>query len=252
VERLAVLELEHGRTALAVAVERSDELASAVEALGLGPPRPVVVVVGGAHGLSRGEVVGLEALAVGIVGAAAACAAAIVDGGTDAGVMRLVGQARSDLAARRVPLVGVAVRELAALPGKPAPDPTTRLDPRHTQFVLVPGTSWGDEAPWLAQVAGAIAGRLPTVTVLVNGGEVAWRDVAESLTAGRRVLVVAGSGRTADALAAVVGGQPGDERAAALVATGLVEVVGPGDRTATSLRSRITDILCGPGRADGF
>jgi hypothetical protein len=61
-----------------------------------------------------------------------------------------------------------------------------------------------------------------SVTVLANGGEVAWSDAGESVAAGRPVIVVDGSGRTADVLAAALRGEPADSRAAPLVASGLV------------------------------
>lgn len=63
------------------------------------------------------------------------------------------------------------------------------------------------------------------MTVLVNGGQIAYDDVERSVQAGRRVVVVAGSGRTADALAGAVDGGQSDERAMALAASGLVSSV---------------------------
>ena len=124
------------------------------------------------------------------------------------------------------------------------------LDSGHTHFVLVPGSTWGEEAPWIARVAGAVAGGRPSVTVLVNGGEIAWTDVAESLRARRLVLAVAGTGRTADALAEATAGRPSDPRAARLVATGLVEAVGPGASVAAMVERKIVDILTNSGSAD--
>jgi SLOG in TRPM, prokaryote len=60
------------------------------------------------------------------------------------------------------------------------------------------------------------------VTVLVDGGEITYADAAASVSAGRPVLAVAGSGRTADALTAAVRGEPSEEPARALAASGLV------------------------------
>jgi len=101
------------------------------------------------------------------------------------------------------------------------------LDPDHTHFVLVPGERWGDESPWLAAVVGALAGSQPSVTVLVNGGEVALNDVAHSVRAGRPVFVVTGSGRTADLLAAALRGSPADPRLQRLTASGLIRASDP-------------------------
>jgi hypothetical protein len=250
VERPVVLELGSGRTAVAIGVERAEDVAAAVGTLGLATPRPTLVVVGGAAGLDDSELAGLAPLADGLVRAAARVGATIVDGGTDAGVMRLVGRAHAKAGAD-VPLVGVVVQALAGLPGKPVVPPMAALEPRHTHFVLVPGSSWGDEAPWIARIAGAVAGDLPSVAALVNGGEIAWTDVAQSIAAGRRVLAVAGTGGTADALAAAAAGKPADDRAAALVRTGLVEAVAPGDDPLPSLQERVEEILGRAGPARG-
>jgi SLOG in TRPM, prokaryote len=81
-------------------------------------------------------------------------------------------------------------------------------------------------------VATELAGGWPSVTVLVNGGEISYTDVACSLHAGRPVLAVAGSGRTADEVASAVRGGPADEQAVQLAASGLVEVVDADDLAA--------------------
>jgi hypothetical protein len=95
--------------------------------------------------------------------------------------------------------------------------------------MLVPGAEFGDEAPWIARVATELAGGWPSVTVLVNGGEIAYPDMECSLHAGRPVLAIAGSGRTADQVASAARGGPADERAVRLAASGLVEVVDADD-----------------------
>jgi hypothetical protein len=101
----------------------------------------------------------------------------VIDGGTDAGVMRLIGRARTRAAAT-FPLVGVPAAGTVRFPGKhwrarrrwPLKHPGGRrrwpLDAHHSHFVLVPGTAWGDEAPWIARVATELAGGWPSLTVL--------------------------------------------------------------------------------------
>jgi hypothetical protein len=139
--------------------------------------------------------------------------------------MRLLGETRSTLGAA-FPLVGVAAAGTVAIPGRPAPPGADAvLEPHHTHFVLVPGNQWGAESPWIAQTATVLAGGAPSVTVLVNGGEVAYTDVECSMQAGRHVLVVAGSGRTADTLAAALAGAETNQRARALAASGLIRSV---------------------------
>lgn len=125
--------------------------------------------------------------------------ACVIDGGTDTGVMQMMGQARTQVGGT-FPLVGVAPVDAVALPG----DVTSKaepLQPEHTHFVLVPGSQWGDESPWQARIASTLATSAPSVTVLVNGGAIALVDVQENIKAGRPIVVVAGSGRLADEIA---------------------------------------------------
>ena len=110
------VELADAGSALAVHVAEANELRAALEALGLHPPRPTVVVVGGAAGLEEAQMDGLRA---GIRGGHHAgdggYRAVGVDGGTRFGVMRLFGEAR---AATRLafPLVGVVAAGTVKLP----------------------------------------------------------------------------------------------------------------------------------------
>jgi hypothetical protein len=229
---LAQIELPGGATAVAVEIAHIEDLPSAVGRLGLQPPRPTVVVVGGASGLDKAQINELRPVfASGIVPEVERHRAAVVDGGTLAGVMQLCGETRAMLSAS-FPLVGVVAAGTVALPGRPVVPGSAALEPHHSHFVIVPGDTWGDEAPWIAQTASALAGPTPSITVLVNGGQISYSDVEHSVDAGRPVVVVAGSGRTADVLAAAVDGAVCDARAEALIASGLVKSV-PVDRPET-------------------
>jgi hypothetical protein len=209
-----------------VHLARPEELASRLTELDLRAPRPVLVLVGGADGLTDAQLARLRPLfEEGLGPVADALGACVIDGGTDAGVMALVGQARAKLGAS-FPLIGVTAsgtvnRDDSAGGGAAG----SSLEPNHTHLVLIPGDRWGDESPWLADVASWVAGDAPSVTLVVNGGEVTLDDAARSVAAGRPVLAVAGSGRTADELAAALHELSNDQRAAELAGSGLVETV---------------------------
>jgi hypothetical protein len=211
---------------LGVQVSEAAELSAAMVALGLAPPRPTVVVVGGAASLDDARIDGLRPMfTTGIAPVMQRLGAVGVDGGTPFGVMRLFGEARS-AAAPGFPLVGVVAAGPVQLPHDRAfTHAETALDAHHTHFVIVPGDNWGDEAPWIARAATVLAVAAPSITVLIGGGRIAYSDVHHSVEAGRRVLVVAGSGGTADALADAVA----DQRASALIESGLIRVV-PADQ----------------------
>jgi hypothetical protein len=216
-----------------VRVDDVEEVSAALAALGLHAPRPVVVLVGGAGGLEKADLDRLWPLfRSALVPVVEQHGAVGVDGGTHSGVMGLFGEARASAAAS-FPLVGVAAAGTVSLPDDAMPSADgAALDPRHTHFVLVPGGEWGAEAPWIARVATELAGSAPSVTVLVNGGDIAYVDARRSLDAGRQVLAVAESGRAADQLAAAVSGDPADPRAVELAASGRVRAVPAEDPTA--------------------
>jgi hypothetical protein len=249
-----LLHFEDGQAARAVRVDQPGELVAALGQLGLQPPRPVVVVVGGAGGLGPADLDRFRPLfESGLIPVITRLGLVAIDGGTWSGVMRLFGEVRSD-AALDFPLVGVAAVGTVTLPGAQArQDDAAVLDPDHSHFLLVPGDEWGAEAGWIARVATVLAGDTPSATVLINGGEIAYSDVERSLAAGRSVLAVAGTGRTADDLAAALRGDPADERAVALAESDLVQAVdadNPG-RLARTLAAALTEPTQGKSRPAG-
>ena len=92
--------------------------------------------------------------------------------------------------------------ESAPRPDRGEIEPRVTLDPHHSHFLLVPGERWGDESPWLTAVAERLAGGRGTLMLVAGGGEVTRWDVLHRLRQPGRVLVLAGSGGTADALVA--------------------------------------------------
>lgn len=238
--KLVVLELAGG-DALAVAVKQVDDLPAAIGALGLAVSRPILVLVGGAGGLGTHQRDLLRPLfGEALLPIIASVDGAVVDGGTDSGVMRLMGEA-AGRAAPCVPLVGVIAAGTMALPGSSTTAGAAHLEPHHNHFVLVPGRDWGDESEWLALVATVLAGPQPSVTVIVNGGETAWRDVEASVAAGRPVIVLDGTGRAADDIAAALRGGQG-ERGYLLAESGLVEAISldvGAARIADAVRARL-------------
>jgi hypothetical protein len=131
----------------------------------------------------------------------------IIDGGTDSGVMKAIGDSRSSNQ-YHYPLIGVCARDTVTWPGrernflKRMRNKRAQLDPNHSHFILVPGKNWGDESIWITAVATQLAGSKPSITILINGGQISHdQDVPNSLKVGRPVIVVEGTGRAADAFA---------------------------------------------------
>jgi hypothetical protein len=222
------------RTTL-IRITRVADIASALQDNGLRRGRPVLVLVGGADAMDPSVLTPLEhVLRTVVLPLLDRRDAAAIDGGTDSGVMRVIGQAHR-AAGYGFPLVGVAAEGTVSVPGAPAPGSgRAELDPNHTHVVLVPGSEWGDESPWLSTVADVVADGAPSVTVVVNGGEITFDDVLASLHSGRPVVVLEGTGRAADEIAGATAGRTAEPRAAAIAAAPLTSVVPVGHGAAVA------------------
>ena len=228
-----------------------EHLAAVLDAAGLPRGLPVLVVIGGASGLGgQAEQVAREVIQQVAVPAAVDSGAAIVDGGTDSGVMRLVGKAYAE-AGSPTPLVGVAVRRLIRVPDGArtgVADDAADVEPHHTHLVLVPGTDWGDESRWLSAVAAHLSAGCGAVTLVVNGGAITLSDVRHSVLAGRPVVVAAGTGRSADLLVAALGAdgsaptEDGSGQVESAVASGLVTILDPA-APAAAQRDQLSRLL---------
>ena len=221
------------------------DIPAVLRTLGVAVRRPVLVSVGGADGMTPGDLAVMAGALERIIPALDGWGAAIVDGGTDSGVMKVMGRLRA-AAGARFPLVGVAAEGTVILPGIPARPEAAALEPHHTQVILVPGQTWGDESPWLSRVATAIAAGQPSLTLVVNGGQITYDDIGHSLQAGLPVIILAGTGRAADTIAAAARGdiadpktaEPKAAQAAASPGTQIVSLDEP-----TALYSAIESIL---------
>lgn len=216
-------------------------LPAALGRLGIAGERPVLVSVGGAAGMDEHHVRALhDLLREHLVPVLSRHGVLVVDGGTHSGVMRVMGEA---VDGTDVVLLGVAATGTVVVPGRnPANPDAAPLDPHHRAVLLVPGTHWGDESPWIAAVSDLAAGSSPSATLLVNGGTITFEDARHSVGVGRPVIVVAGTGRAADEIVAATRGTSADERAVAIVASGLVHVVNieSGGRAAATVEALLT------------
>ena len=181
-------------------------LPEATKALGLEEPGPALVLIGGQiateHAAATEQALQTIAKTVNETGALIIC------GGTDMGVMAKIGQIRTENN-YQFPLVGIAPESQVTWPNGPKSKRflwwgTHRwpLASGYTHFILVPGKEFGDESLWITQTATQLAGKYSSVTVLLNGGEIARKDIKLSLESLRPVIALAGTGRYADELAA--------------------------------------------------
>jgi hypothetical protein len=174
-----------------------------LEELGFGQPKSLIMLTGGADELDDALKAQLDPLFVSIARAAAELGALIIDGGTSAGIMQMMGRSMAEQK-RKTPLLGVAPREQVSYPGGPVEaevEGKVALEPNHSHFVLVEGKDWGDEVETMYGLAEELSRSVPVLTLLINGGPVAKQELLESVRRGWPIIVIEGSGRLADEVA---------------------------------------------------
>ena len=208
----------NGQLAKILEVDEGTDYEKALLTLGLNSPAPTLLVIGGASHMTQESKNKLLQFFNTILATLSETAGiTVLDGGTDAGVIHMMGQARQHISGQ-FNLVGVAPLDRVIFPigVPPTPEnqeyPPVELEPHHTHFFLVPGESWGSESQWLANFSSVLAGHFPSMTLLINGGQVSLKDLRMNLELGRQVTIIAGSGRLADAVAGTISGiAPSDD-----------------------------------------
>jgi len=122
----------------------------------------------------------------------------VIDGGTDAGVMALMGRALLEKG-RHAPHIGI-------LPAKAQVDESGLLaeeipEPHHSHLVFVDSDQWGGETAMMNSLFRFISSNVPALVVLVNGGQIALKEIELCVREAYDIAVVRGSGRLADEIA---------------------------------------------------
>ncbi|HET7897089.1 MAG TPA: DUF4231 domain-containing protein, partial [Flavisolibacter sp.] len=211
-----MISFENGQQATGVLVTASSPLQEIAEALAIPAPKAVILSIGGAEDVSPDLLPRLTQLySRGIARAAIETGALIIDGGTRAGVMSLMGEG---VAARgyRTTLLGVAPAAKITWPGSGA-EKGTLLEPNHSHFVLTEGTEWGAETPMLFALTQWFTGhanagttnpapgesaKIPALAVLASGGAVTRQEALLAVRRAIPLIIIEGSGGVADEIAA--------------------------------------------------
>jgi len=221
VEPFEIVFSEQNR-AWAVRAAETGSPADIAAALTLSHPANVFVLSSGAGDMSAGVQERLQALFAALAIFLAQQGVTVLDGGTAAGGMALLGRSLAKTI-HPAPYIGVLP---AHAPVNDDRSGEEILEPHHTHFVLLEQDKWGSEVPLMSSLADFLARGAASLTVLVNGGGIALKDVSQSVAAFRPVMVVAGSGRLADeiAVAARRPALPARDAVRRIVQSGLVSL----------------------------
>ena len=196
--RKNTINFENGNRAVVVTAPRDASAEAILDALQIATPHAVILLFGGAAGLDELRKAHLSTLfADGVTAVAAEFGALIIDGGTQSGVMSIMGEAVA-----RYPgiceLLGIAPKGKIRHPeiaGASGISDGAALEPNHSHFVLVESAEWGAETEKTLELARAF--NAPVVAILVNGGAIAADQAVHSVRNGWQLLVVVGTGRFA-------------------------------------------------------
>ena len=193
-----VKELPNGLQATAIRADMNADPATLATTLNLPPATALLLLFGGAGFMTDEIIHRLSHLFKAIAETLIQLDITVMDGGTDAGVMALMGRALYENG-RKAPHIGVLPANAAVEPGGPLAEDI--LEPHHSHFVLIDSNQWGAELDMMNSLADHLSGNSPSLALLVNGGEIALKDVESCVKRGRELVVVKGSGRLADEIA---------------------------------------------------
>ena len=229
----------HEEQAICVFPDQAADLERSISTMDLKDSYPVIVLIGG--DILERQAATTSAAIQTLARVAEDTGALVICGGTDMGVMSEIGLVRKKNG-YTFPLVGITPRELVTWPGGPHSKSffglgkkRWKLAEHYTHFILVPGSEFGDESPWIIEAASMLSKSHRSVTVLMNGGDVSRKDIELSVKSGRPVIAMGGTGRLANDLA----GEP--RQSLIMVIPGNAD-----DRVYEAIRAAISDVDEGP------
>ena len=216
-----VIEFPNNQSAVLASCPPGTKAAEIIQSLEIAPPQAVILSIGSADDLDQALLPRLTQLyGRGIAKAARDAKALILDGGTKAGVMQLMGEA---VAAQgyQTTLIGVAPKGMITYPGSEVTS-GTQLEPNHSHFVIVDGADWGSETSTLLNLFSSLstsngttdtrgalsqkqrtqgATKIPAVAILVGGGTVTRAEALRVVRQNIPLIIIEGSGGLADEIA---------------------------------------------------
>lgn len=234
------IHFSNGNRAQAIIVPVGTPISALQDALSIPPPKNMIIISGGASQMSHQFDPDLVRLFTsGITHLLSSANTLIIDGGTHAGVMAIIGQEVAEQQPRPT-LLGVSPAGDVTYPGKITK--TTRaesipLDPNHSHFVLVETDEWGGETDVMYALAQSLSNHCPSAAVLVDGGSIAKNEILYNVRQRRPIIVIEGSGRLADDISRLW-----REKPSSIPDPALAEIIMYGDLHLFPLTGSATDL----------
>jgi hypothetical protein len=233
------INFKEGRTSTAILIESDHSVDEIISAFGLKTPSPCLFISGGAGNMSEEDIAKTrEIMDKGVAKFASQHGITIVDGGTESGVMQMIGEARRNHG-YSFPLIGVAPLGKVQYPGRRNLKSEAELDSNHSHFVLVNSDEWGGESQAIVDLTRGICGnkKEQALGILINGGKIAQQDIYLATATGNQkipILVLEGSGRFAEELAtAFRTGHANQQILKAIIAGGDIKLLATGEGVET-------------------
>ena len=199
-----LLSFENGNSAKWIQVSPDADAAVILSKLNISKSQAVFVLCGSTIKLGTKVKNRLqELISRGVAKAAVDTEALIIDGGTRAGVIELMGKGVEDRG-RKTILIGVSpigkVKH-PQLPDYEDSEDNVALDPNHSHFVLVENDQWGSETKTMFELARFSSEDENKIITILAGGNPEGVALDEALATVRNnwpLLVIEGSGRLAD------------------------------------------------------
>jgi hypothetical protein len=195
---LETIQFANEHKALLAHVRQDTPADDIIAALKLPRSRGLICLNGGTAKLSEALKIQLRRLLVdSLARVAAENILTLVTGGTDAGIFSLLGEGLAKWG-RQAPCLGVTPSAPVTWPGRSQGE--TPLEPHHSHFIVVDGKDWGDETQTMYSVVQALSQDCSSIAVFAGGGNVTLSEMRTNVEQGREMILIAGSGRSTDAV----------------------------------------------------
>jgi hypothetical protein len=200
---------DNGHQAKVIYIDPNISATTIISSLKIPSPRAVLILNGGIPEFPDSVETDLSNLLGSVVEFASEERILLITGGTDGGIFGLLGNGFEGL--RHIPLcIGISVADMVKW--KQNPKSVVNLEPHHSHFVLVQGKEWEDATPVMYRLANEFSKRCQSISLFAGGGKITKQEMQCNVEQGREMILLAGSGRSTDAVLNAMNGYPVDDK----------------------------------------